>query len=64
MRAAPSSEASTWARGVRWVLSGDGLVLLVAVRTAVSEPAETEVFVRTQIYVGPCVAVDWCALVS
>ena len=28
------------------------------------EPAETEVFLRTQIYVGPCVASDWCALVT
>jgi hypothetical protein len=39
-------------------------VLLVAVRTAVIEPAETAVFVRIKIYVGPCVAADWCALVT
>jgi hypothetical protein len=64
MRAAPSSEAAARARGVRWVWSGDNLVLFVAVRTAVSEPAETEVFVRTQINVGPCVVADWCALVT
>ncbi len=64
MRAVLSSEAAAWGRGVCWARSGDGLVLLVAVKTAVSEPAETEVFVRTRIYVGLCVAADWCALVT
>jgi hypothetical protein len=44
VRAVPSAEAATWARGVRWVWSRDDVVLLVAVRTAVSEPAETEIF--------------------
>jgi hypothetical protein len=44
VRAVPSSEAATWARGMRWVWSRDDVVLLVAVRTVVSEPAETEVF--------------------
>jgi hypothetical protein len=46
VRVVPSAEAAAWAWGVRWVWSRDGVVLLVAVRTVVSESAETEVFVR------------------
>jgi hypothetical protein len=38
---ARQSETTTWVRGVRWVWFGDGLVLLVVVRTAVSESAGT-----------------------
>ncbi|MGH2896990.1 MAG: hypothetical protein ACRDRL_05915 [Sciscionella sp.] len=35
MRATPPSDGGMWACGVRWVVAKDGLVLLVAVRTAV-----------------------------
>jgi hypothetical protein len=44
VRTVPSADAATRTRGMRWVWSRDDVVLLVAVRTAVSEPAETEVF--------------------
>jgi hypothetical protein len=36
MQASPGSDGATWACGVRWVVSECSMVLLVAVKTAVT----------------------------